>query len=179
MKITLEDLKASYRNMSDEELLSLDRAELTEMAQKAYDGEMERRGLQAEAEEEGEAVSTPAVRAAGASTEPLVAVRTCRSADEAWSVVSALESAGIPARIGDESTRAASWLGTGIGQYPVAVPASRAEEARDFLNAETPDAIIVTARYENGVFKPLEEVEIAEGTVVEIHVPSEAFGTEN
>ena len=32
----------------------------------------------------------------------------------------------------------------------------------------------ITARYEGGVFKPLQEVHLPEGTVVEIHVPSYA-----
>ncbi len=30
----------------------------------------------------------------------------------------------------------------------------------------------ISARYENGVFRPLEEVAIKEGTVVEVHVPA-------
>ena len=30
----------------------------------------------------------------------------------------------------------------------------------------------ITAKYEDGVFKPLEDVTIDEGTVVEVHVPS-------
>jgi predicted DNA-binding antitoxin AbrB/MazE fold protein len=29
----------------------------------------------------------------------------------------------------------------------------------------------ITARYEDGVFKPLEEVEISEGTIVEVRIP--------
>lgn len=29
----------------------------------------------------------------------------------------------------------------------------------------------ITARYEDGVFKPLEEVELSEGTIVEVRVP--------
>jgi hypothetical protein len=29
----------------------------------------------------------------------------------------------------------------------------------------------IPAKYENGVFKPLEDVQIKEGTVVEVHVP--------
>lgn len=33
--------------------------------------------------------------------------------------------------------------------------------------------MVIAARYENGVFKPLGEVELEEGTVVEIHVPHE------
>jgi predicted DNA-binding antitoxin AbrB/MazE fold protein len=31
----------------------------------------------------------------------------------------------------------------------------------------------IPARYENGVFRPLEAVEIKEGTVVEVHVPTD------
>lgn len=29
----------------------------------------------------------------------------------------------------------------------------------------------ITAKYEDGVFKPLEDVEIDEGTIVEVHLP--------
>ncbi len=31
----------------------------------------------------------------------------------------------------------------------------------------------ITAKYEDGVFKPLEDVKVKEGTVVEVHLPSE------
>ena len=31
----------------------------------------------------------------------------------------------------------------------------------------------IAAKYEDGVFKPLEDVQIKEGTVVEVHVPAE------
>ena len=31
----------------------------------------------------------------------------------------------------------------------------------------------ITAKYENGVFRPLEDVKVKEGTVVEVHLPSE------
>jgi predicted DNA-binding antitoxin AbrB/MazE fold protein len=34
--------------------------------------------------------------------------------------------------------------------------------------------MIVPAKYENGVFRPIEKVEIKEGTTVEVHVPAEA-----
>jgi predicted DNA-binding antitoxin AbrB/MazE fold protein len=33
--------------------------------------------------------------------------------------------------------------------------------------------VTIAAKYENGVFRPLEEVTIKEGTVVEVRVPSE------
>ena len=32
----------------------------------------------------------------------------------------------------------------------------------------------IAARYENGVFKPLQAVAIKDGTIVEVHVPMEA-----
>jgi hypothetical protein len=32
----------------------------------------------------------------------------------------------------------------------------------------------VTAKYENGVFKPIEDVKITEGTIVEVLVPAQA-----
>ena len=31
----------------------------------------------------------------------------------------------------------------------------------------------ITAKYENGVFKPLDDVQIKEGTVVEVNVPAD------
>ena len=31
----------------------------------------------------------------------------------------------------------------------------------------------IPARYENGVFRPLQDVAIKEGTVVEVHLPAE------
>jgi predicted DNA-binding antitoxin AbrB/MazE fold protein len=36
------------------------------------------------------------------------------------------------------------------------------------------EIVTISAKYENGVFKPLEDVGIVEGTVVEIHIPSDA-----
>ncbi len=35
-------------------------------------------------------------------------------------------------------------------------------------------AMTITAKYEDGVFKPLEDVAITEGTIVEVRVPSYA-----
>jgi predicted DNA-binding antitoxin AbrB/MazE fold protein len=34
-------------------------------------------------------------------------------------------------------------------------------------------AMTIPAKYENGVFRPLEAVQMKEGTVVEVHVPAE------
>jgi predicted DNA-binding antitoxin AbrB/MazE fold protein len=34
----------------------------------------------------------------------------------------------------------------------------------------------IAAKYEDGVFKPLEDVKLAEGTRVEVHIPADARG---
>jgi predicted DNA-binding antitoxin AbrB/MazE fold protein len=36
------------------------------------------------------------------------------------------------------------------------------------------EPMTITAKYEDGVFKPLEDVSISEGTIVEVRVPSYA-----
>jgi len=36
------------------------------------------------------------------------------------------------------------------------------------------ESMNITAKYEDGVFKPLEDVSIIEGTIVEVRVPSRA-----
>ena len=45
MRIDPEDLRRHYESLSSEELIALDREELTELAQGLYDGELARRGL--------------------------------------------------------------------------------------------------------------------------------------
>jgi predicted DNA-binding antitoxin AbrB/MazE fold protein len=37
---------------------------------------------------------------------------------------------------------------------------------------KTGSDMTIPARYENGIFRPLEEVAIKEGTVVEVHLPA-------
>src|ERR1035438_9432628 len=45
MQIDRQELSAHYASLSDEELLELDRAELTEVAQRFYDSELAKRHL--------------------------------------------------------------------------------------------------------------------------------------
>jgi hypothetical protein len=47
MKFSADDFKRIYAEMPDEELRSLVRAELTEVARQCYDAELQRRGLPA------------------------------------------------------------------------------------------------------------------------------------
>jgi|SRR5215469_5956413 len=46
--------------------------------------------------------------------------------------------------------------------------------SRDFRCYPENDTMTIPARYENGVFRPLHEVQIQEGTLVEVNVPAEA-----
>lgn len=39
--------------------------------------------------------------------------------------------------------------------------------------------MMITAKYEDGVFKPLEDVSITEGTIVEVRLPSRADRLKN
>jgi len=48
MQVDRQELSDYYGSLSDEELLELDRAELTEVAQKFYDSELEKRHLSAD-----------------------------------------------------------------------------------------------------------------------------------
>ena len=41
------------------------------------------------------------------------------------------------------------------------------------LIVATTRAMTIRARYEQGIFRPLEDVTIKEGTIVEVHVPAE------
>jgi predicted ester cyclase len=54
MKVTAQDLKQHYQNVSDDELLDLDRESLSEAARQCYDEEMARRQLSAGAGSGGE-----------------------------------------------------------------------------------------------------------------------------
>lgn len=160
MKITPEDLQRIYGNMSDEELLSLDRDDLTEVALKVHSAELHRRSLHLDSEVEQIA-----------EDESFTSVQSYDTLQEAQLAQSVLEGSGIPVELENDTMR-------GRG-FQVLVPASMAEEARQILKGPAPladtDAIIITARYENGAFVPQEEVEIREGSVVEVHVPPSAF----
>jgi hypothetical protein len=165
MKITAEDIKAGYRRMSDEELLSLNRGELTDLARQCYDEEVQARGLEEPENQSEDAVQD---RPEAMPDEEMVVVAAPRYFDAAREMQATLESADIPAGIRRPES--------GKSAFQVVVPASLADDARRLLDVPEVEAIIVTARYENGVFKPIEVVDIAEGTIVEIHVPSAAIG---
>src|ERR1019366_8999071 len=55
-----------------------------------------------------------------------------------------------------------------IAQSPASVPVLRLKSKSEAI------CMTIAAKYEDGVFKPLEQVKIEEGTLVEVRVPSYA-----
>jgi Protein of unknown function DUF104 len=176
MKITADDLSRSYRAMSDEELLAMDQGELTDMARKTLEQEMERRGLT----HLDPSAPPPPVEVDG---EAWASAGTFRTHDEAELVRGALESAGIPAEV-DSDSGDLLWMGTTVYTiHRVLAPESMLDDARAIIesravqeehearSAADPLPAVVLARYEDGVFKPVEDVDLDEGTEVEVHLP--------
>ena len=165
MKITAEELKRAYRDMSDQELLSINRDELTEVARNCLDG--------------GNRTSEASNCKWMASRRPAVDRRERRKhapahfrfPDEAQLVQGLLESAGIPARL-DNHLGDLFWMGsTAFQSSRVLVPAAMLDDAQSIIEshaaeeelaaqveADSPPAVVL-ARYEEGVFKPMDPIE--------------------
>jgi pimeloyl-ACP methyl ester carboxylesterase len=108
LKITAQDLQRHYASLADEELLLLNRDDLTDLARPCYETELERRGLNA-AEPPKEA-------------EP-VAVATFANVNSAALARSVLKAAGIPCYLENEHAA-------------LMVPAGVLNEARRLLEEE-------------------------------------------
>jgi hypothetical protein len=127
LEIDPEELRQRYAELSDEGLFSIDRKDLTELAQHYYDAELARRGLHydpASLAGEDPAAENP-------SGEKLVPVATFVSLEEANLGRALLQSAGIPANFENEFS--SNW--TGIGGLRLMVPASLSEQATEILEA--------------------------------------------
>ena len=172
MKITADDLSRSYRAMSDGELLAMDQDELTDMARKCLEQEMERRGL---THRDPSAPPAP-VEIDG---DTWVSAGMFQYADQARAYLPALEEAEVPAELEEDAE--IIWVGSNaLPAVRLLVPASMLEDAmivienharREELLANEhadPATLAVPARYEEGVFKPLDEVVWDEGTDVEV-----------
>ena len=141
MKFTTEDFKHLYAGMSDDELRSLVRAELSEVARPCYDEELKRRGMAATparrtiqpavvAEEppeiEPESEEQLEEAAEQEEEEDLVPAVIFTSREEAKAGKARLQSAAIPAFVEDDT-------GAG-GGFRLLVAASYAEKAREALH---------------------------------------------
>jgi hypothetical protein len=127
LEIEPEEVRRHYADLSDEGLLSINRNDLTELAQQYYDAEVRGRGLHHDE-------STSDVEAV-ADHEELVVVDTFVSSEEAALGRALLRSAEIPAYLENELT--STW--TGIGGLRLMVPRSRFEEAKQILETRISD----------------------------------------
>ena len=113
-------LRQHFNDLSDEALLEIERADLTELAQQYYDAEMAARDLGDE----------PPPEEPDEEREALVLLTTFISPTEADLATSLLRSAGIPANL--ESEYSIDWTGA----LRLMVPASMVEEAQEILESE-------------------------------------------
>ena len=140
MKFSADEFKRLYAEMPDEELRSLVREELTEVAQQCYDAELARRGLQAtplrrtiqpivaarEPEDiapESEEVLEQTIEQE--EEEDLAPAAIFPSREEAKAAKVLLQSAAIPAFVEDDTLAA--------GGFRLLVAASYVEQAREVL----------------------------------------------
>ena len=140
MKFSAEEFKRLYAEMPDEELRSLVRGELTDVAQQCYDAELARRGLKAtplrrtiqpivaarEPEDiapESEEVLEQTIEQG--EEEDLAPAAIFPSREEAKAAKVLLQSAAIPAFVEDDTLAA--------GGFRLLVAASYVEQAREVL----------------------------------------------
>jgi hypothetical protein len=140
MKFSADEFKRLYAEMPDEELRSLVRGELTDVAQQCYDAELARRGLKAtplrrtiqpivaarEPEDiapESEEVLEQTIEQE--EEEDLAPAAIFPSREEAKAAKVLLQSAAIPAFVEDDTLAA--------GGFRLLVAASYVEQAREVL----------------------------------------------
>jgi len=134
MKFSAEDFEKLYSEMPDEELRSLVRDELSEVARPCYDAELSRRGLTARpmvTHEEPEELAPVAEASEGEvereEEEDLAPAAIFASREEAKAAKDVLQAAAIPAFVEDDTA--------GGGGFRLLVAASYVEQAREALGA--------------------------------------------
>jgi hypothetical protein len=126
LEIDPKQFRRRYAELSDEGLLSINRKDLTEVAQQHFDAEVAERGL-LYSESPNDVKSDP--------DEELLLVGTFLSLEEADLVRGLLRSADIPAFLENEHTSA--W--TGHGGLRLMVPTSFLEQAKEVLETRISD----------------------------------------
>jgi hypothetical protein len=99
LDISTEDFRRHFDLLSDEALLGTNRDELTEAAQRVYNEEVEKRGLNVAPEEVAAEAEEPHAPEASPDAEELMIVATYDDAEEANEAKARLEEAMIPARL--------------------------------------------------------------------------------
>lgn len=95
MKVTAEDFRRRYADLSDEGLLAIDPNDLTDVARKVYDEELARRGLA----EEARAPEAKALAEELPLPPDLVPLAKFNSVEDAEAARAMLEDEGITARL--------------------------------------------------------------------------------
>jgi hypothetical protein len=125
-----EDFRRHFGILSDAALLATRKENLVESAQKCYDEELVRRGLNSEAPAAaGIASVDEGSEQAGSGDEP-VSIATFTVAEEASLARGLLQSASIPSHLANE------YAGLGGFQLRLMVPAAFVEQALEILGAE-------------------------------------------
>ena len=146
MQIDLERLRQHYSSLSDDELVALDREELTEAARKCYDDEVARRDL-AEPEEPGEDPGEYTGIQSDHSVDPdwlqdaacacsYVSQPGGSAAGDAENARGALEDAGIPCQVSVVEIAASTTDQPAQHEYRVMVPGALNLKATAILDKE-------------------------------------------
>ena len=132
MKLTAEDYRQSYRGLSDEEFLAIDREELVDVARRVYDAELTRRQLESpEAREETEEPPLDTEpRREIATDEELVQLALVTAFDRATYAQRILLDADIPCKLNHQPTMPGSNADGTIG---LMIPVSCVEMAHELL----------------------------------------------
>ena len=135
MNSSADDLRRHYEERSDAGLRDINREELTDLAKRVYDEEIERRGLQPEAQPEA-----GAAEARQELPDNLVLAATFLYPVNAKFARAELEGEGIPCYLENEHTLDIDWfLSNLLGGYRLLVPASDLERARAILDTRVSD----------------------------------------
>jgi len=148
MRIDLESLRRHYGSLSDDELLAVERNELTDSAQKCFDEEVERRGLdeaqesEAAPDEDAYEVATPT---AGVDPDWLQdAACACSfvsqpggsAASDVENAREVLQDAGIPCQVFTVEVAASTGDRAAQYEYRVMVPGALNLKATSILDKE-------------------------------------------
>ena len=148
MQIDLKSLRQHYGSLSDDELVAIDRDELIETAQKLYDEELERRGLNQPEQAETDAAEgeyAPGASDAGADADWIEdAACACSyvsqpggsAATDAENARAALQDAGVPCEISVIEAAPSSGDQPAQHEYRVMVPGALNLKATSILDKE-------------------------------------------
>jgi len=152
MKISTDDFRKAYADLSDEALQDMNRDELTEAAQQVYDEELATRGL---AVEEPEAAA-----ATVAEQADLVEVARFDNMDELDLARSLLKSADIPSFLSNDPSLPGIFRATRSAWHELYVRSADEDEALAVLESEVSEEELA-AQAEAAGFEEEEEEEPA------------------